>query len=315
MHKLGVAQADSVKCFNLEQAVTAINERTNDGGIVIKARGLTGGKKVSVWDNKRDALRELRRNAKEYGPHVLIAERLFGDEYSAFGISDGERVVPIEMSFRDYKRLLEGDKGPNTGSMGAHGPVKAASARDVRWVADNLMTPVIRGMKERGIEFRGVLYAGIMKTPKGQKVIEFNARFGDPELQPAVMMIKSDLYEHLSNAVDGKLKSGDIKFRNGAACCVILTSKGYPQSYNNRNNGLLISRLDEASQVPGVEIFHSETRRQGEKVYTNGGRVLGVTGYSPAGIEAARKVTYGAIRRISVPGGFNFRTDIGRFNG
>lgn len=306
MQELGVPQANSIKCYTTDEAIRAINGHVTEG-IVIKARGLTGGKGVTVCDSKEKALNEIKQHAEKYGPEVLIAERLFGQEFSVFGISDGNKVYPLEISVQDHKPLLDGDKGPNTGGMGAYCPALIADASVVRNIAENIMTPIVQRMKEMGIEYKGFLYAGMIMTEQGPKVIEFNIRMGDPEAQPLMMMVKGDLYEYLSLAIDGKLNEINMDFNPGAACCVVLASQGYPGAYQK---GLLISGLEEASKMEGVKVFHAGTKSDNGQILATGGRVLGVTGYSPNGIAEAQKLAYAAASKINIPGGFHYRKDI-----
>ena len=307
MNYLGLPQADSIKCYSTEEAIRAINETATDKGIVIKARGLTGGKGVAVCDSREQALSEIRGHAGKYGPEVLIAERLYGQEFSVFGISDGNKVSPLEISIQDHKPLLDGDKGPNTGGMGAYGPAPIASADIVRDVADNIMTPIIQIMKQRGMEYQGFIYGGMIMTEQGPKVIEFNIRFGDPECQPAMMMLRSDLYRILSSSLDGTLYQVTMEFNPGAACCVVLASQGYPERYNKR---LPISGLEDANRVKGAKVFHAGTILDNNQILTSGGRVLGVTGYSSSGIADAQRLAYEAVSKIKVPGDFHYRKDI-----
>lgn len=313
MDDIGVPQANSIKCYDLEEARMAIRELSTQEGVVIKARGLTGGKGVAVCDSRDIALQEIDQHRKEYGPEVLIAERLFGQEFSVFGISDGNKISPLEISVQDHKRQLDGDQGLNTGGMGAHCPAPIAPRDVVLDVANRIMTPVVQRMKEIGREYKGFLYAGMIMTEEGPKVIEFNIRFGDPECQPAMMMLKSDLYNSLSLALDGKLESKDLEFNPGAACCVVLTSQGYPEDKYKKNLGLDITGLDAAESLPGVKVFHAGTKRDGDRILNSGGRVLGVTAYYPyltESIKHAQKMAYSAVSRINIPGGFAFRKDI-----
>src|SRR3989344_595156 len=259
MQEIRIPQADSVKCYSTDDAIRAINERTTERGIVIKARGLTGGKGVTVCNSREQALAEIRDHADKYGSEVLIAERLYGQEFSVFGISDGNRVSPLEISLQDHKLLLDGDKGPNTGGMGAYGPAPIASAEVVRRVTENVMTPLVQRMKEQGVEYRGFVYGGMIMTEQGPKVIEFNIRFGDPECQPAMMMLRSDLYKILSSSLDGKLDQVKMEFNPGAACCIVLASQGYPEGYKK---GLKISGLEDANQVSGIKKFNAGTKKE-----------------------------------------------------
>ena len=308
MLQAGIPQAKSTRCYSTIDAINAINRMDTNNGIVIKARGLTGGKGVTVCGSREQALAEIQSHAGKYGPDVLIAQRLFGQEFSVFGISDGKRVLPLEISLQDHKPLLDGDKGPNTGGMGAYGPAPVASREIVRGVADNIMTPLVQRMREQGNEYRGFLYAGLMMTQEGPKVIEFNIRFGDPECQPAMTMLKSDLYGLLSCSLDGKLDQTEVEFNPGAACCVVLASQGYPEEYKK---GLVIEGLEDADRVNGVKVFHAGTRRlDNGRIVTSGGRVLGVTGYSPNGIADAQRLAYEGASKINIPGGFHYRKDI-----
>ncbi|MBR9704249.1 phosphoribosylamine--glycine ligase [Candidatus Pacearchaeota archaeon] len=311
MNLIDVPQALSILCYETSQVEDAISRMATEKGVVLKARGLTGGKGVSVFDSSEQALLEINKHAEKYGPHVLVAERLFGQEFSVFAECDGTRVSPLEISIQDHKPLLDDDKGPNTGGMGAYCPAPIASADVVKNVARDIMTPVVCEMKKRGMEYKGFMYAGMIMTEDGPKVIEFNIRFGDPEAQPAMMMLKSDLYKSLSFALEGRLDEVDSEFNPGAACCVVMASQGYPGSYKK---GLSITGLDGANAIEGVKVFHAGTRMFGDGVVTSGGRVLGVTGYSPKGLQQAKDLSYEAVRKIfspENPDAFYCRRDIG----
>jgi phosphoribosylamine--glycine ligase len=303
MDALGIDQAESVKCVTLEEAVSAIKDLATEQGVVAKAPGLHGGKGVSVYGSKEEALAGIETHVKAYGPEVLIAERLFGQEVSIFGICDGSHVLPIELSLQDHKRQLDGDKGPNTGGMGAYGPVPIAPPEVVRQVAERIMAPVVQKM-----EYRGFLYAGMMMTKQGPKVLEFNARLGDPECQPAMMMLDGNLRQVITRALDGDVRGSYLKIKPGAACCVVLASKGYPGDFKK---GLEISGINDAACCgPDVNIFHAGTKHENGKIVTSGGRVLGITAYSPQGIADAQQLAYQVASKISIPGGFQLRTDI-----
>ncbi|MBI2663362.1 phosphoribosylamine--glycine ligase [Candidatus Woesearchaeota archaeon] len=311
MKELKIPQADSILCKSLDEAIDAI-EKT--GFTVIKARGLTAGKGVTVCSTKEETLEIVEKHSEQYKDkdgnyHVLIAERLYGQEFSVFGISDGKIVSPLEISLQDHKRLLDNDKGPNTGGMGAYCPVPIASKDLVRYVANKIMTPVIQKMRSDGIEYKGFIYAGMIMTNKRLRVLEFNVRFGDPECQPAMMMINNGLYETISLALEGKLNRPKINFKPGASCCVVLASQGYPENYKK---GLLISGLDEVNGIGNVKIFHAGTKLDySNRIVTAGGRVLGVTAYSEDGIGEAQKLAYYTVQRINIDGGFYYRRDIG----
>ena len=306
MNKLGIPQAFSIKCTSLDAAANAIKEIPGEG-VVLKTRGLAAGKGVLVCDTKEQALEKLVEHIGAYGNEQLIAEKLGGQEFSAFGISDGERVIPLKISIQDHKPQLDGDKGPNTGGMGAYCPSPIADEGVVNWVSENVMNPVVREMKEMGSPYKGFFYAGMMMTEQGPKVIEFNIRFGDPEAQPAVMMLEDSLYEPLASALDGKLDQIDMRFKKGAAVCVVLASKGYPGKYIK---GLPLSGIEEANRLHGVKIFHAGTATEGEHIVNSGGRVLGVTAYSPDGTAFAKNKAYDAASLIDIPGGWQLRTDI-----
>jgi len=310
MKDAGIPQADSVKCYSKDESIRAINKRTTERGIVIKARGLTGGKGVTVCDSREQAFQEIQQHSGRYGQEVLIAERLFGQEFSVFGISDGNHVSPLEISLQDHKPLLDNDKGPNTGGMGAYCPVPFANREIVRNIVSNMMCPIVERMNGSRTPYKGFLYAGMIMTENGPKVLEFNIRFGDPECQPAMIMIKSGLFEAISEAARGSLSDRTkVEFNPGAACCVVLTSQGYPENYKT---GLPISGLEEASKIEGIKIFHASTKKEGDKIVTSGGRVLGVTGYSQNGIADAQRLAYEAVSKINIPGGFSFRRDIAK---
>lgn len=282
-------------------------KRLFKNGIVIKARGLTGGKGVYVYNSIDDALNDLQSHFIKYNNDILIAERLFGQEFSVFGISDGMKVLPFEVAFQDYKRLKVNDEGPNTGGMGAYGPVPFVSKDIIMDICKRVLTPIVQELKEMGIIYKGFIYAGMMMTINGPKVLEFNVRFGDPECQPAMMMLKNDLYGLLSLALDGRLDD-NIQF-SGAACCVVLASKGYPEYYKKY---LPISGLEIAQRIENVKIFHAGTEKEGNGIYSIGGRVFGVTGYSPNNLEEARNRAYEAISKIKIRGGFSYRKDIAK---
>ena len=313
MNKLNIPQAESIKCNNLEEAIRAINRLSIPEGIVIKARGLTGGKGVSVYDSKEDVLKEIESHSIKYGNEFLIAERLFGQEFSIFAICDGTTVFPFEISFQDHKRLMDDDKGPNTGGMGAYGPVPFVSREIINDICNNMLTPIIQELKKIGITYKGFLYAGMIMTKNGPKVLEFNVRFGDPECQPAMMMLKNDLYCLLSNTLKGKLKLKNIQFHSGAACCIVLASKGYPGDYKK---GLSIYGLEDVARIKNVKVFHAGTKKEGNIIISDGGRILGVTGYSPNNLEEARNMAYNAVSKIQIgtkaAEGFSYRKDIAK---
>lgn len=307
-----VPQAKSVKCSTAAEARNALEGAEWPTGVVLKARGLTGGKGVTVYDTKQQALDDLAQHAGAFGEQMLVANREHGWEFSIFGIADGNEVHPFTVAVQDHKRLNDGDQGPNTGGMGAYGPVRDVPPWLIRQIANQMLTPLVQYLRYRGTEYRGFLYAGMMMTDDGPKVLEFNVRMGDPECQPLMMLLQSDLYPLLSSAADGYLR-GEMKFKPGAACCVVLAARGYPDPKKVKaESGESISGLEEAAQIPGVKVFHAGTKldEQG-RIVTSGGRVLGVTAHSSDGILVAQELAYMATNRISVPGGSHYRTDIG----
>ena len=307
LEKLGIPQAHSALCQSTQEARQAIDAMTGESGIVLKACGLASGKGVVVCDTPEEAFSALETLTHKYGEQILVAERLYGPEFSIFGIADGECVRPIEIALQDHKRLLDEDKGPNTGGMGAYGPAPIAPTKVIQEIADTVMTPVIQELKAQGTPYCGFLYAGMMMTQSGPKVIEFNVRFGDPECQPAMTMLDCDLFVLLQQALAGKLKECEFRFKPGASCCVVLASQGYPGS---SQQGLKISGLTEANAVEGVKVFHAGTTQKDGAWYTAGGRVLGVNAYASSGLLEAQQRAYQAVQCLSVEGNFHFRTDI-----
>lgn len=314
MLKLGIPQAESIICTDESEAKIAIGKIFAEyGGAALKADGLTGGKGVFVTSDRKKAESELPMHLKRYCPDgkILVAQRLVGEEFSVFGFADGKRVVPILMSVQDHKLLYdEGDNeerpNPNTGGMGAYCPAPIAPASLVQRVCDEMMTPVAEALG-----FVGFLYLGGMMTKDGVKVIEYNIRFGDPECQPGMMMIKSDLFELISRGLEGKLNADAIEFNPGAACCVVLAAKGYPEDVS-AEKGKIICGIEAANELGGAKVFHAGTKlNDAGNTVISGGRVLGVTGYSPDGLLEAQARTYRAASLISTESGFHFRKDIG----
>ncbi len=307
MEKLNIPQACGVCCTSMAAAKEAIQTLASGRGIVLKVRGLAGGKGVVVCHTRAEAMERLPLLVDTFGSEILVAERLSGPEFSVFGISDGSRVRLIEIGLQDHKPLYDGDVGPNTGGMGAYGPAPLVSSTMIRHIADSVMTPIVREFKAQGTPYTGFLYAGLILTEQGPKVLEFNVRFGDPECQPTMCLLKDDLYEVLTRSFDVNSAFAKLSFLPGAACCVILSSQGYPGPIKK---GLPVSGLDDAAKLPGVQIFHSGTKRVGDRIETAGGRVLSVTAYAPSGLVEATKRAYEAVASISIEGGFHFRTDI-----
>jgi phosphoribosylamine---glycine ligase len=278
--------------------------------IVVKADGLAAGKGVTVARTVEeanaaiDSALTLRRFGAA-GAELVIEEFLEGEEASFFALLDGAHALPLATA-QDHKRVGDGDTGPNTGGMGAYSPAPCLTPALEREVMERIITPTMRGMAAEGRSFKGVLYAGLMLTATGPKLIEFNVRFGDPECQVLLPRLKSDLLPALVAARDGVLDGFDLRWRDDAALCVVLAAKGYP---DEPVKGTEISGLEEAALDPSVKIFHAGTRRDGARLLADGGRVLNVVALG-ADVAAAREKAYAAIDCIRWPGGF-CRHDIG----
>ncbi|HOX54490.1 MAG: phosphoribosylamine--glycine ligase [Candidatus Omnitrophica bacterium] len=278
--------------------------------LVVKAEGLASGKGVIICSSETEAESAIdlimeEKVFKEAGNRVVIEEYLEGEEASILAISDGENFVVLESS-QDHKRIFDNDQGPNTGGMGAYSPAPVVSENLKQEIAQEILKPVIDGMKKEGHEFRGVLYAGLMITKEGPKVLEFNVRFGDPETQAILPRLKSDLVEIIFAALDGKLADFKLEWDSRPCVCVVMAAGGYPGDYEKNK---LISGLDKAKELKDIVVFHAGTKRENGKILTSGGRVLGVTGLGN-GITDAIDKTYQAVAKISFEKA-HFRKDIG----
>jgi len=282
--------------------------------IVVKADGLAAGKGVVICQTQRAALDAaqglftgvLLGSAPGSGElQVVIEEFLVGDEVSFLCLTDGKFVQPL-VPAQDHKRIGEGDTGPNTGGMGVYSMDSLLNPVLQEWVMENVARPTVRGMAEDGTPFAGVLYIGLMMTSRGPQVLEFNARFGDPETQAIVMRLESDLLVALENCAEGKLWGTEFRWKPGASACVIAASGGYPGSFKT---GFPITGLDEASLKLGVQVFHSGTALVDGKVCTSGGRVLGVAA-AGANFTEALDLAYSTMAKINFEGMY-YRRDIG----
>jgi phosphoribosylamine---glycine ligase len=278
--------------------------------IVVKADGLAAGKGVIVCDSRRTALEAAQGMFTgallgEPERQVVIEEFLTGDEISFLCLSDGQHVTPL-LPAQDHKRIGEGDTGPNTGGMGVYTSDELLDPAMSEWILRHIAEPTIRGMADEDTPFTGVLYCGLMLTARGPQVLEFNARFGDPEAQAILVRLESDLVEALEASIDGRLSETTLRWAPGASACVVASSSGYPGTYKT---GLPISGLGAAAQVPGVEVFHAGTAQAGAQLLTAGGRVLGVTA-AAASLEEALARAYQALAEIQFEGIY-FRRDIG----
>jgi phosphoribosylamine--glycine ligase len=282
--------------------------------IVVKADGLAAGKGVVVAATIAEAhgavdaaLGQGRFGAA--GAEIVVEECLVGEEASFFALIDGTSALPLAAA-QDHKRVGDGDKGPNTGGMGAYSPAPMVTPAVEGTVMERIILPTVRAMRRDGRPFKGVLYAGLMLTQEGPKLIEYNVRFGDPECQPLMMRLKSDLLPALIAARDGNLKDVDLRWYDEAALCVVMAARGYP---DDPLRGTEIGGLDRAASDPEVKIFHAGTRRDGERILADGGRVLGVTARGKD-LAAARERAYRAVDQIDWPEGF-CRRDIGSRGG
>ena len=277
--------------------------------IVVKADGLAAGKGVVIAETVAEAEAAIDMmfsgGLGEAGAEVVIEEFLVGEEASFFALCDGETAIPLA-SAQDHKRAFDGDKGPNTGGMGAYSPAPVMTSEVTRRTMDEIIKPTVRAMKEMGAPFKGILFAGLMITAEGPKLIEYNVRFGDPECQVMMLRLMSDLVPALIAARDGQLKNFDLRWYGEAALVVVMATKGYPGDYGK---GSVIGGLDAAAALDQVEIFHAGTRAEGGRITANGGRVLGVAATGDTVAEAQSRA-YAAVDKVDWPGGF-CRRDIG----
>jgi len=279
--------------------------------LVIKADGLAAGKGVIIChteDESIDALDGIMRSKifGDSGNRVVIEEFLQGEEVSFIAFTDGENVLPLASS-QDHKALLDGDKGPNTGGMGAYSPAPIVTSELHGAIMNQVMIPTVRALKEEGRVYKGILYAGLMIEGTDIKVLEFNCRFGDPEAQPLLMRMRSDIVPIMRAISRGEVAEGEIQWYDQASVCVVMASKGYPGDYKK---GFQIDRIDDVNDMDGVIVFHSGTSRDGSNIVANGGRVLGVTALGD-NIPDAISTAYNAVNHIDCELLY-FRTDIGK---
>ena len=285
--------------------------RKQGAPIVVKADGLAGGKGVIVCNTVEEAIQWVERIMVEKtfggaGNRVVIEEYLVGEEASYIAFTDGKAILPMASS-QDHKPIFDGDRGPNTGGMGAYSPAPVVTDQVHERIHEKILRPMIQGMGEEGRPYKGVLYAGLMIHNGHPRVLEFNARFGDPETQPVLMRMKGDIMPILEACIKGNLLGCKIEWDSRAAVCVVMSSKGYPGDYEK---GKPISGLKEVSRMEDVFVFHAGTALKDDQIITNGGRVLGVTGLGKD-IPRAIERTYQAVKKISWEG-VHYRTDIGQ---
>ena len=282
---------------------------TRDSALVVKAAGLAAGKGVIICDEPAQAINtveDMMVNGRfgEAGRTVVVEEKLEGPELSVFALIDARTIYVLD-SAQDYKRIGEGDSGPNTGGMGAYSPAPAATPEVFARIEREILVPMVAGLRNDDAPYRGLLYLGLMLTPGGPKVLEFNCRFGDPETQPLLMRLQSDLAEVLEAAVTGKLDQVELRWDPRPAVCVVMASGGYPGSYEKDK---VIAGLDEATSMPDVKVFHAGTAPLEHLTLTNGGRVLGVTALG-SDLAAARTRAYEAVDKVHFDGAY-YRRDI-----
>ncbi len=309
MKKYGIPTADYQVFDNSKDALDYV-VNNNMAPVVVKADGLALGKGVLICQTVEDAKAAIHsimddKKFGESGSRVVIEEFLTGPEVSVLSFTDGKCVKPM-VSSKDHKRALDGDKGLNTGGMGTISPNPYYTDEMAEICRKTIFEPTIEAMNKEGRTFKGCLYFGLMLTPKGPKVIEYNARFGDPETQVVLPRLETDLVDICEAVIDGTLSDLDIKWKKGAAACVVMASGGYPESYKK---GIEMSGLDENGGVNGAIVYHAGTKLENGKFYTNGGRVLGVTAVDDT-LDGALKKAYEAVEKISFDGA-HYRKDIG----
>lgn len=310
MKKYGIPTAAYEVFTEADKAVAYIKEQ-NSYPTVVKADGLALGKGVIIAQNEQEAVDAVHSIMEdkifgESGSKLVVEEFLTGPEISVLSFTDGNVVVPM-ISSMDHKRALDGDKGLNTGGMGTIAPNPYYTEDIAKECMENIFLPTINAMKAEGRTFKGCLYFGLMATPKGVKVIEYNCRFGDPETQVVLPLLDGDLVDIFEAVYNGTLADVPIKWKNECCSCVVMASGGYPKSYPK---GLEMQGMDDKGQVDGVFVYHAGTKYADGKFYTNGGRVIGVTATGET-LQAALDKSYAAVKKISFENA-HYRTDIGR---
>lgn len=308
MRKHGIPTAR----YDVFETVDAAEEHIRKASfpLVVKADGLAAGKGVTVCHRREEAMEAIARMMKErvFGDaanRVVIEECLFGEEASILALTDGRTIVPLPSS-QDHKRVYDNDKGPNTGGMGAYSPAPVITPEQAARIEREIIVPIIHAMNVEERRYKGVIYAGIMMTDDGPKVLEFNVRFGDPETQPILMRLKGDLVPVLAAIAEGNLQKADLDWDPRPAVCVVMASGGYPGPYQK---GKVITGLEAAAALDDVVVFHAGTAIKDGKVVTAGGRVLGVTAKGDD-IRRAIARAYEAVKLIRFEGA-HYRTDIG----
>lgn len=307
MRRRGIPTADFNVCNDLQTGLASIMRW--GGPLVIKADGLAAGKGVVVCSDRAEAESALTallsgRLVGEAGRRVLLEQKLNGEEVSFLVLTDGKTAVPLPVT-QDHKQVWDGDRGPNTGGMGAYSDDGILSPRLSRRILDEIVSPTLNGLRSEGITYNGVLYCGLMITSEGPKVLEYNVRFGDPETQPLMLRLQGDLAEILLATATGELTSGMVSWKTGASVCVVACSAGYPGEYVT---GKTISGISEA-EAAGAKVFHAGTAEKEGQMVTAGGRVLGISA-AGADLATAAETAYRAAATIQFEG-MHYRRDIG----
>lgn len=306
MKKYGIPTAMSNEVYSMEEAVKALEGYTYP--VVVKADGLAAGKGVIICNDRPAALKALEdimvsRVFGDAGKSVVIEAFLKGIETSVLCFIDGKSIIPM-VSSQDHKRVYDNDEGPNTGGMGTYSPNFVYTEEISGRVHEEILLPTLRGIQAEKMDYRGIIFIGLMITAEGPKVLEYNVRFGDPETQVVLARLKTDLYEIFSHILDKKLEELEIQWRKAAAVCVVMASKGYPEEYPK---GIEISIAKDIAE--DIMLFHAGTAIKDGRLTTNGGRVMGVTAIG-ATVEEARKRAYEAVNKVSFEG-MHYRQDIG----
>ena len=309
MARYGIPTAEYGVFDDPEAAIAYVKDR--GAPIVVKADGLAAGKGVTVASSVDEATRAIKEAMLkgvfgDAGNRVLIEECLVGEEASILAFTDGATVLPMASS-QDHKPIYDDDKGPNTGGMGAYSPAPVVSAELAKAIEEQILKPCVAGMASDGVPYRGVLYAGLMITDAGPKVVEFNCRFGDPEVQVVLPRMSCDIVPLLAACCDGTLRECELTWDDGACVTVVMASGGYPRAYER---GKPITGIDEAEAEPGITVFHAGTKVVAGELVTNGGRVLNVTAEGPD-VALTIEKAYAAVKKIHFDGA-HYRTDIGR---
>lgn len=310
MRREGIPTAEWAVFEQYDEAVRYVL-RQEGRPLVVKANGLCAGKGAIVCSDEKEALAAVDLMMKQNafgaaGQCIVIEEKMVGEEVSLLAITDGKTIAPLA-SAQDHKAIFDDDKGPNTGGMGAYSPAPVLTESLLDEVIERVLVPIIHALNREGHRYKGVLYAGLMITKSGPKVVEFNCRFGDPEIQPISMRLDSDIMDLMLSAVDNTLEDVDLRWKDEAAVSVVMASGGYPGSYER---GKEITGLAAANAMPGVHVFHAGTIKRGEKILSAGGRVLNVTALGKT-IPEAIENAYAAVKKIQFEGA-QYRTDIGQ---